>query len=76
MSDTQGRGPLHMAAHCKGSKAKNILDILLQKGSCDVGKIHNIYNSVAFSHENMIKHSFITSKMFYWFNFRCTRQLK
>ena len=32
LSDIDGRGPLHMAAHCKGIKAKHVLDTLLQKG--------------------------------------------
>ena len=37
--DSEGKRPLHLAAHGKGSHARDVVDVLIEKGVTEIGKL-------------------------------------
>ena len=37
--DSEGKRPLHLAAYGKGSHARDVVDVLIEKGETEIGKL-------------------------------------
>ena len=39
--DSEGKRPLHFAAHGKGSHARDVIDVLIETAASDIGELYN-----------------------------------
>ena len=39
--DSEGKRPLHFAAHGKGSHARDVIDALIETAASDIGELYN-----------------------------------
>lgn len=40
--DSEGKRPLHLAAYGKGSHARDVVDVLIEKGVTEIGKLFSV----------------------------------